>query len=109
MRRKQLAISNDPTVRVGDSFTLVYTNLSNDWIFLDGNNGTSVSTPYIVIDGDSAKCTFTVVDLATLGQGHSDEVHVFVCGGAYELLGLTPAQQAKVAAHKAKMAAIPRK
>lgn len=103
MKRKQLAISNDPTVRVGDSFTLVYTNFSNDWIWLYGNNGTEVSDPLVVYDGDSAKCTFTVVDLASLGQGHDDRVNVFVCGGNYELLFLSDVQKAKVEAHKTKM------
>ena len=105
LRRKLWSISNSQSVPVGLTFSCVYLNDANDWIWIYGNDGTNVSDPRIVLNGNAVKLVFTVVDTADLGDGHSDQIDVEVCGGAYNYLLLSSgsdAHKAKITAHEAK-------
>lgn len=81
MRRRLLSISNKSTFANGTSVVCGFTNTSNYWIQIQGATGVSVAYPNFIASGTSAKLHMIVVDQASLGDGHTDEVRIAVCGG----------------------------
>jgi len=85
LRRKLLSIANyDRELLVGTSFSCTYFNDSSDYIYIYGLAGTDVCDKNAVADGCAVKMTFTITDLETLGENHSDAVNVFICGAYYD-------------------------
>jgi len=83
MRRRLLSISNKDVMANGTSVMCGYTNLSSYYIEIQGATGVNVSFPNYIAPGSSAKLHIVVVDQASLGNGHSDQVRIAICG-AYE-------------------------
>jgi hypothetical protein len=83
IRRRLLAITNKDVMANGTSVVCGYTNLSSYYIEIQGLTGVNVSFPNSIAPGSSAKLHIVVVDQASLGNGHSDEVRIAICG-AYE-------------------------
>jgi hypothetical protein len=85
LRRKLLSIANyDRELLVGTSFSCILYNDSSDYVYINGLTGTHVCDKNAVADGCAVKMTFTITDLETLGDNHSDAVNVFICGAYYD-------------------------